>query len=85
MSTPAAKGVNVDTVEQYRHLLDITEQCQTHLHEAERLKRLQKVEWAKFFRVKKEIKELRAKMGIPINDKISITKELATEFVDLTE
>lgn len=81
--TPTPPGINVQTVEDYNHLCDLLEKQAEHMKAADKYKRLAKVEWAKFFDCKKKINEYKGKLGIPKNDKLTITKELASEFNEL--
>lgn len=83
MSTTPATGKNLQVVEDYNTLCDLLETQAAHMKNIDRLKRLTKVEWVKFFECKKKITKFKGKLGLPINDPLTITKELAGEFNEL--
>lgn len=69
-------------IRNYSELLALTEECTKYCKEAEHHNRMKKVAWAKFFKVRKQIKELKINMGLPVPNEDVSPREL--DFSDTT-
>lgn len=59
-------------VRNYGELLELTEECSKYVKDAEHHNRMKKLAWAKFFKCRKQIKQLKENMGLPVpNDDIT--------------
>lgn len=66
-------------VQDYNVLFNLLERQAQHMRDAEKHKRLAKVEWKQFFDLKREISKVKVKLDIP-EDPCTFTKNLANQF-----